>query len=92
MVQAGAAVVIGSVSWTEVKKTTIDVREVGVTQKDQAWRMCHSALTLAESDKESRRAFLTLETSTGLGSSSACLFLKVDWHVTTSEALRRNPV
>ena len=33
MVWAGAAVVIGSVSWTEVKKTTIDVREVSVTQK-----------------------------------------------------------
>ena len=54
--------------------------------------MCDSALTLAESDKESRRAFLTLESSTGLGSSSACLFLKVYWHVTTSEAPRRNPV
>ena len=53
--------------------------------------MCDSALTLVESDKESRRAFLTLESSTGLGSSSA-FFLKVDWHVTTSEAPRRNPV
>ena len=41
--------------------------------------MCDSAFTLAESDKESQRAFLTLESSTGLGSSS-------------SEALRRNPV
>ena len=61
-------------------------------KKDQAWRMCDSTLTLVESAKESRRAFLTLESSTGLGSSSACLFLNVDWHVTTSEALRRNPV
>ena len=33
MVQAGAAVVIGSVGGTEVKKATIDVREVSVTQK-----------------------------------------------------------
>ena len=54
--------------------------------------MCDSALTLAESDKESRRAFLTLESSTGLRSSSACLFLRVVWHVTTRDALRRNPV
>ena len=92
MVQAGAVVVIGSVSWTEMKKATIDVREVSVTQKDQTWRMCDSALTLVESDKESRRAFLTLESSTGLRSSSACLFLKVDWHVTGSEAPRRNPI